>query len=73
MKKFIFIIIISIVQKGIAQDANRLHEMCKNYMIDGDYSNAESLLNEAYNLDTNNIIFTKDLHRTLRVFLNAIS
>jgi len=61
MKKFIFIILISIVQKGIAQDANRLHEMGKNYMIDGDYSNAESLLNEAYNLDTNNIIFTKDL------------
>jgi tetratricopeptide (TPR) repeat protein len=61
MKKFIFIILISIAQKGIAQDAKRLHEMGKNYMIEGDYSNAESLLNDAYKLDTNNIIFTKDL------------
>jgi tetratricopeptide (TPR) repeat protein len=61
MKKFIFILLISVAQGGNAQDANRLHEMGKNYMIDGDYSNAESLLNNAYNLDTSNIIFTKDL------------
>jgi tetratricopeptide (TPR) repeat protein len=61
MKKFIFIILISIAQNGIAQEAKRLHEMGKNYMIDGDYSNSESLLTDAYNLDTNNIIFTKDL------------
>jgi tetratricopeptide (TPR) repeat protein len=61
MKKFIFILLISIAQNGHAQDAKRLHEMGKNYMIEGDYSNAESLLNEAYNLDTNNIIFVKDL------------
>ncbi len=61
MKKFIFIILISIAQNGIAQDAKRLHEMGKNYMIDGDFSNAESLLNDAYKLDTNNIVFTKDL------------
>ncbi len=61
MKKFIFILLISMAQNGYAQDAKRLHEMGKNYMIDGDYSNAESLLNDAYNLDTNNIIFVKDL------------
>jgi tetratricopeptide (TPR) repeat protein len=61
MKKFIFIILISIAQGVYAQDAKRLHEMGKNYMIDGEYSNAESLLNDAYNLDTSNIVFAKDL------------
>jgi Flp pilus assembly protein TadD len=61
MKKFIFILLISIAQNGYTQDAKRLHEMGKNYMIDGEYSNAETLLNDAYNLDTNNIIFAKDL------------
>jgi len=61
MKKFVFILLMSIAQNLHAQDAKRLHEMGKNYMIDGDYSNAESLLTDAYNLDTNNIVFTKDL------------
>jgi len=61
MKKFILILLIFIGQNGHAQDAKRLHEMGKNYMIDGDFSNAEALLNNAYNLDTNNIVFVKDL------------
>ena len=82
MKKFIFILLISIAQGGNAQDANRLHEMGKNYMIDGDYSNAESLLNDAYNLDTTNIVFAKDLalclyfekfyKRSIRILTNKI-
>jgi tetratricopeptide (TPR) repeat protein len=44
-----------------AQDPKRLHELGKNYMIDGDYVNAESLLYEAYQLDTSSMVFVKDL------------
>jgi tetratricopeptide (TPR) repeat protein len=44
-----------------AQDPKRLHELGKNYMIEGDYVNAESLLYEAYQLDTSSMVFVKDL------------
>lgn len=44
-----------------AQEAERLHTMGKNYLIDGDYSNAETALTNAYNLDSNNLSITKDL------------
>jgi len=46
---------------AFAQDASRLHEMGKNYLVDGDYSNAESLLQQAHELDTNNLVYIKDL------------
>jgi tetratricopeptide (TPR) repeat protein len=46
---------------AMGQDANRLHELGKNYMIEGDYVNAESLLFEAYQKDTTNLVFAKDL------------
>jgi len=46
---------------GSAQDAARMHEMGKNYMIDGDYANAESLLSQAFSADTNNLTYIKDL------------
>lgn len=44
-----------------AQEPRRLHEMGKNYMIDGDYANAESLLYSAFSADTNNLVYIKDL------------
>ncbi len=44
-----------------AQDAKRLHEIGKNYLVDGDYANAESMLYSAYTADTNDISIIKDL------------
>jgi tetratricopeptide (TPR) repeat protein len=62
--KYIFAILCCVaffLSNAKAQDASRLHEMGKNYLVDGDYSNAESLLQQAYDLDTNNLVFIKDL------------
>ena len=55
------ILVCSLFVPVMGQDANRLHELGKNYMIEGDYVNAESLLYEAYQKDTNNLVFAKDL------------
>jgi tetratricopeptide (TPR) repeat protein len=63
MKKIILLLLLacSFHVTSMGQDANRLHELGKNYMIEGDYVNAESLLYEAYQKDTANLVFAKDL------------
>jgi len=44
-----------------AQDAAYFHNLGKNYLIDGDYASAESMLYNAYQLDTSNLTYIKDL------------
>jgi tetratricopeptide (TPR) repeat protein len=44
-----------------AQDLHKMHEMGKNYLIDGDYPNAEMLLYNVYKSDTANMAVIKDL------------
>lgn len=63
MKRYfiLFMLVCNIFVLAVGQDANRLHELGKNYMIEGDYVNAESLLYEAYQKDTGNLVFAKDL------------
>ena len=62
MRKTILLLFILGYHAGIqAQDLKRLHEMGKNYLIDGDYSNAESLLSQAHRLDSNFLPAAKDL------------
>lgn len=63
MKRYfiLFVLFCNLVVPLLGQDANRLHELGKNYMIEGDYVNAESLLFEAYQKDTGNLVFAKDL------------
>jgi tetratricopeptide (TPR) repeat protein len=63
MIRFLSIIILLIgLQYNLkAQNAEQFHAMGKNYLIDGDYSNAESMLFSAYNLDSLNISIIKDL------------
>lgn len=63
MKKVLSLfLLLQLVHWGaFAQDAARMHEMGKNYMVDGDYTNAELLLYQAFAADTNNLIYIKDL------------
>lgn len=62
MKRIVLFIFLFIFQNNLkAQDAERLHSMGKNYLIDGDFSNAESMLTRAYALDSTNISIIKDL------------
>ena len=44
-----------------AQEAERLHTLGKNYLIDGDYASAENALTGAYDLDSNSLSIAKDL------------
>jgi tetratricopeptide (TPR) repeat protein len=63
MMKRLFILMVAFVCGSSlrAQDAARLHEMGKNYLIDGDYTNAETLLLRAHQMDTNSVSIIKDL------------
>lgn len=62
MKKtctFLFCFSFFLISQG--QDVRKMHEMGKSYLIDGDYSNAETLLYNVYKADTTNLSVIKDL------------
>ena len=63
MSRFFSIILLVLCVQGNlkAQDAGYFHNLGKNYLIDGDYASAESMLYNAYQLDTANITYIKDL------------
>ena len=59
---FSIILLVLCIQVNLkAQDAAYFHNLGKNYLIDGDYASAESMLYNAYQLDTANITYIKDL------------
>ena len=59
---FSIILLVLCIQVNLkAQDATYFHNLGKNYLIDGDYASAESMLYNAYQLDTANITYIKDL------------
>ena len=51
----------SIVNVAFAQDAEQLHETAKNYMRQGDYTNAALTLEKAVQSDPENVGINKDL------------
>ena len=62
MKNFIFsFIILCTAFTAIAQEANQLHQTAREFMRQGDFTNAILVLNRAIKLDTKNIEIAKDL------------
>jgi tetratricopeptide (TPR) repeat protein len=62
MNKTLLIISLLFIQYiAKAQDAKHLHEMGKNYLVEGDYPNAEEMLINAFQKDSLNLSIIKDL------------
>ena len=62
MKKFVFLFLL--VLSGLvsfSQDPQKMYEIAKNYLKEGDYTNAEMLLSNLYGTDTGNLDVRKDL------------
>ena len=61
MRKRFIIGLICLSATATAQEAQRLHTLGKNYLVDGDYANAEAMLVSALAADTANPAIIKDL------------
>ena len=57
----VIFLLVSIQTNLKAQDAVSFNKLGKKYLIEGDYSNAESMLFSAYKLDTSNLTYINDL------------
>lgn len=61
MRKRFIIFFLWLSVSAAAQESQRLHTLGKNYLVDGDYANAEAMLVSALAADTASLAIIKDL------------
>lgn len=61
MKQFLSVVLLFLSLNAVAQTAEELHETGKTFMLQGDYSNAELVLNRAHQMKPNDASISRDL------------